>query len=74
MTDGVLLRELSEDLMLKKYSVIVIDEAHERGMNSDLLIGVLSRVVRMRSEIWEKDPKGSSVKVCIPLPRDANEG
>ncbi|PIL32147.1 hypothetical protein GSI_06853 [Ganoderma sinense ZZ0214-1] len=52
MTDGVLLRELTTDFLLKKYSVIIIDEAHERSMNTDILIGVLSRVVKLREEMW----------------------
>lgn len=54
MTDGVLLRELASDFLLKKYSVVVIDEAHERGVNTDVLIGVLSRVARLREEMWLK--------------------
>ena len=61
MTDGVLLRELATDLLLAKYSIIIIDEAHERSMNTDILIGVLSRVVKLREEMW-KEGKGN-VKV-----------
>ena len=45
MTDGVLLRELASDFLLSNYSVLIIDEAHERSMNTDMLIGVVSRVV-----------------------------
>ncbi|GBE84926.1 Putative ATP-dependent RNA helicase [Sparassis crispa] len=52
MTDGVLLRELATDFLLKKYSVIIVDEAHERSMNTDILIGVLSRVIKLREEMW----------------------
>ncbi|KAI0926970.1 hypothetical protein AcW1_007657 [Taiwanofungus camphoratus] len=52
MTDGVLLRELATDFLLTKYSVIIIDEAHERSMNTDILIGVLSRVIKLREEMW----------------------
>ncbi|KZT12027.1 P-loop containing nucleoside triphosphate hydrolase protein [Laetiporus sulphureus 93-53] len=52
MTDGVLLRELAADFLLTKYSVIIIDEAHERSMNTDILIGVLSRIVKLREDMW----------------------
>ena len=48
MTDGVLLREMMVDFLLTKYSAVVIDEAHERNVNTDILIGMLSRVVRLR--------------------------
>jgi ATP-dependent RNA helicase DHX37/DHR1 len=51
MTDGILLRELTEDFLLNKYSVIVLDEAHERNLNTDILIGMLSRVVKMRNQL-----------------------
>ncbi|CCM01865.1 uncharacterized protein FIBRA_03936 [Fibroporia radiculosa] len=58
MTDGVLLRELATDFLLTKYSVVIIDEAHERSMNTDILIGVLSRVIRLREDMWRKDQGG----------------
>lgn len=61
MTDGVLLRELATDFLLTKYSVIIIDEAHERSMNTDILIGVLSRVSKLRQEMWRS--KQDKVKV-----------
>lgn len=50
MTDGVLLRECQQDFLLSKYSVIIIDEAHERSVFSDILIGLLSRIVPMRAK------------------------
>lgn len=61
MTDGVLLRELATDFLLTKYSVIIIDEAHERSMNTDILIGVLSRVLKLREEMWKEGNEGAKV-------------
>ncbi|ORZ21480.1 P-loop containing nucleoside triphosphate hydrolase protein [Absidia repens] len=55
MTDGVLLRELSEDLLLTKYSTLIIDEAHERNLNTDILIGVVSRVLKLRADLSRED-------------------
>ncbi|KAH8114512.1 P-loop containing nucleoside triphosphate hydrolase protein, partial [Phellopilus nigrolimitatus] len=59
MTDGVLLRELASDFTLSRYSVVVVDEAHERSVNTDILIGVLSRVVRLREELWKEGKEGA---------------
>lgn len=56
MTDGVLLREMMQDFKLTKYSSIIIDEAHERNINTDILIGMLSRCVRLRAKEFEVDP------------------
>lgn len=61
MTDGVILRELAADFLLKRYSVVVVDEAHERGVNTDVLIGVLSRVAKLREKLWRE--KKDDVKV-----------
>lgn len=54
MTDGVLLRELASDFLLSRYSVVVVDEAHERGVNTDVLVGVLSRVAKLREKLWRE--------------------
>ncbi|ODQ65758.1 P-loop containing nucleoside triphosphate hydrolase protein [Nadsonia fulvescens var. elongata DSM 6958] len=66
MTDGVLLRELSADFTLSKYSAIIIDEAHERNINTDILIGVLSRVMKLRQEMsTEANSKIKPLKLII---------
>ncbi|WVR05910.1 hypothetical protein IAU60_002936 [Kwoniella sp. DSM 27419] len=57
MTDGVLLRELATDFLLSRYSVVVVDEAHERGVNTDVLVGVLSRVAKLREKLWREGNK-----------------
>eukprot|EP00940_MAST-03C_sp_MAST-3C-sp2_P000557 g557.t1 len=49
MTEGVLLQEAMHDVLLSRYSVIVLDEAHERNTDTDLLLGILSRVIPLRA-------------------------
>ncbi|RMZ80568.1 hypothetical protein DV737_g2895, partial [Chaetothyriales sp. CBS 132003] len=65
MTDGILMRELQEDLLLKRYSALVIDEAHERSVNTDVLIGILSKLVpaRLKKSRWNPEPKPLKVVV-----------
>lgn len=50
MTDGVLLKEVECDFLLLKYSVIILDEAHERSAYTDILIGLLSRIIQLRNK------------------------
>ncbi|XP_016375950.1 putative ATP-dependent RNA helicase DHX37 isoform X1 [Sinocyclocheilus rhinocerous] len=59
MTDGVLLKEIQKDFLLQKYSVVIIDEAHERSVYTDILIGLLSRIVPLRNK------KGLPMKLII---------
>ena len=51
MTDGILLRELERDRQLRRYDTLIIDEAHERTLNIDFLLGVLQRVLPERPDL-----------------------
>ncbi|XP_065089778.1 probable ATP-dependent RNA helicase kurz [Ochlerotatus camptorhynchus] len=59
VTDGVLLKEIENDFLLSQYSVIILDEAHERSVYTDILVGLLSRVVILRAK------KGKPLKLII---------
>lgn len=51
MTDGILLAELQGDRLLKKYHTIIVDEAHERSLNIDFLLGILRKLVARRRDL-----------------------
>ncbi|WP_443094539.1 ATP-dependent RNA helicase HrpA [Rothia koreensis] len=51
MTDGILLAEIPHDPLLKKYSAIIIDEAHERSLNIDFILGYLKRILPQRPDL-----------------------
>jgi len=65
MTDGILIREIANDFALLKYSAIIIDEAHERGTNTDILIGMVSRIVDLRESMHKEDPEIMPLKLII---------
>ena len=51
MTDGILLAEMQRDRFLNKYDTIIIDEAHERSLNIDFLLGYLKRLLPKRPDL-----------------------
>ena len=51
MTDGILLAELERDRSLRRYDTIIIDEAHERSLNVDFLLGYLARLLPRRPDL-----------------------
>jgi ATP-dependent helicase HrpA len=51
MTDGILLAELAEDRLLRRYDTLIIDEAHERSLNVDFLLGYLKRLLPRRPDL-----------------------
>lgn len=54
-TEGVILKEIQSDFLLKQYSVIIIDEAHERSISCDILVGFLSRMVPLRNDLYKEE-------------------
>ena len=65
MTDGILLKEIDSDFLLKEYSVIIIDEAHERTINTDILLGLLSRIVPLRAKRALQDQSYTELRLVI---------
>jgi ATP-dependent helicase HrpA len=51
MTDGILLAEIQRDRMLRRYDTIIIDEAHERSLNIDFLLGYLAQLLPRRPDL-----------------------
>lgn len=51
MTDGILLGELMRDANLSKYSCVMLDEAHERSINTDVLFGLFADLLTRRRDL-----------------------
>jgi ATP-dependent RNA helicase DHX37/DHR1 len=49
MTDGILLQQVQSDLLLRQYQVIILDEVHERNLNTDVLVGLLCKTLQLRN-------------------------
>ena len=47
MTEGILLREMMSDPLLTKYSVIILDEVHERTLLTDIIMGLLKKIIKV---------------------------
>jgi len=51
MTDGILLMEAQQDALLQSYDTIIVDEAHERSLNIDFILGILIKVLEKRRDL-----------------------
>ncbi len=51
MTDGILLAEIAHDPLLKRYALLIIDEAHERSLNIDFLLGYVKKILPQRPDL-----------------------
>lgn len=60
MTEGILMMEMMEDPLLRSYSVIMLDEVHEQSQNTDILMGLLKKILKVQSMM---------VDICLFLSR-----
>ncbi|XP_059483875.1 probable ATP-dependent RNA helicase DHX35 [Neocloeon triangulifer] len=51
MTEGILIREMMADPLLRQYSVIILDEVHERTLNTDIVMGLMKKILRKNTKL-----------------------
>jgi ATP-dependent RNA helicase DDX35 len=51
VTDGLLIREMMQNPLLPQYSVIILDEVHERNVNTDIILGLLKKIMKKRQDL-----------------------
>ncbi|KAK6185965.1 hypothetical protein SNE40_008091 [Patella caerulea] len=51
LTDGMLITEIMQDPLLSKYSIVMLDEAHERSLNTDVIMGLLRKIQKKRQDL-----------------------
>jgi ATP-dependent helicase HrpA len=66
MTDGILLAEIQRDRDLRRYDTIIIDEAHERSLNIDFILGYLKRLLPRRPDLKSSSPRPPSTRSASP--------
>ena len=65
MTDGILLREIQDDFLLLKYSVVIVDEVHERTCNVDILLVLLSRALFLRDRLCKEGKLKNRLRLVL---------
>ncbi|MBI5222348.1 MAG: DEAD/DEAH box helicase [Candidatus Magasanikbacteria bacterium] len=72
MTDGILLRKLQFDPLLQEYDIVMVDEAHERNLNIDFVLGLLKRVQAERKKKGMQELKVIATSATIEKEKFAN--